>query len=206
MIIDLSMPVSEKTIVFPGDAKPVFEPAGTLEKEGFIDHIVHINNHLGTHIDAPGHMLAGGKTLESYPIDRFVCDAICIDARGKDLMTADLLTTPTSVELRPGMAVLFYSGRGDDYTTPEYATDYPTIDSSLAKHLIEKGVSMVGIDMIGFDREEGSPIHKLLLGKDILLFENLINLDKIVGKRFRLYALPLRLELQAAPARVIAVL
>lgn len=63
MIIDLSMPVNEDTIVFPGDAKPKFEQAGTLETVSFVDHIIHINNHLGAHIDAPDHTLDKGIAL-----------------------------------------------------------------------------------------------------------------------------------------------
>ena len=201
MIIDLSMPVNEQTIVFPGDAKPIFEQAGTLETVGFVDHVIHINNHLGTHIDAPDHMLKKGGLLSEYPADRFVSQSTCIDARGKALLTADLLS---GIELKQGMAVLFYTGAGDNYTKQTYATDYPRIDPSLATLLVESGIKMVGVDMISFDHDEPYPIHKALLGKDVLLIENLINLKSVAGKQFRLYALPLKLDLQAAPARVLA--
>lgn len=201
MIIDLSMPVNEDTIVFPGDAKPKFEQAGTLETVGFVDHIIHINNHLGTHIDAPDHMLEKGVLLSDYPIDRFICQAVCVDARGKATLSVDLLE---GIEVNPGDAVLFYTGSGDSYTSQTYASDYPKIDLELAKLLISKGAKLVGADMISFDHDEPYPIHKELLDNDVLLIENLINLDKVAGKRFRLFALPIRLELHAAPARVIA--
>jgi kynurenine formamidase len=58
--------------------------------------------------------------------------------------------------------------------------------------------------MISVDHDEPYPIHKALLDNDVLLIENLVNLNAVVGKRFRLYALPVRLELDAAPARVLA--
>ncbi len=48
------------------------------------------------------------------------------------------------------------------------------------------------------------PIHRLFLGRDVLLLENLVNLDKIAGKSFRLYAFPLNFDLEATPARVVA--
>lgn len=201
MIVDLSMPVNEETIVFPGDAKPVFESAGTLESDGFVDHIIHINNHLGTHIDAPDHMLEKGMLLSDYPIDRFVCQAVCVDAKGKGTLTVDLLE---DIEINPGDAVLFYTGAGDNYAEQSYASDYPSIDLKLAELLIAKGVKLVGVDMISFDHDEPYPIHKALLDNDVLLIENLINLGAVAGKQFRLTALPLKLELQAAPARVIA--
>ncbi len=201
MIVDLSMPVNEHTVVFPGDSKPVFEQAGTLETVGFVDHVVHINNHLGTHIDAPDHMLKKGMLLSEYPADRFVCQATCIDARGKDFLTIDLLS---GIELKPGDAILFYTGTGDKYTEEAYATDYPRIDLALAEFLVEKGIKLVGVDMISFDHDEPYPIHKALLDKDVLLIENLINLKTVVGMHFRLYALPVKFELHAAPARVVA--
>lgn len=201
MIIDLSMPVSEKTVVFPGDAEPRFEQAGTLETVGFVDHIIHINNHLGTHIDAPDHMLEKGTLLSNYPIERFVRQAVCIDARGRDVLVSALLD---GIELLPGDAVLFYTGAGDNYRDQSYATQYPKMELDLAKLLVRKDVTLVGADMISFDHDEPYPIHKALLDNDILLIENLINLDKVVGKRFRLTALPVKLELHAAPARVIA--
>lgn len=201
MIIDLSMPINEETIVFPGDAKPVFEQAGTLETVGFIDHVIHINNHLGTHIDAPDHMLEKGMLLSDYPIDRFVCQAICVDAKGKPALTADLLD---GLEVNQGDAVLFYTGSADNYTSQSYASDYPKIELALAERLVSKGAKLVGVDMISFDHDEPYPIHKALLDNDVLLIENLINLDQVAGKRFTLYALPVRLELHAAPARVVA--
>jgi kynurenine formamidase len=201
MIVDLSMPVNEETVVFPGDAKPVFEQAGTLETVGFVDHVIHINNHLGTHIDAPDHMLEKGMLLSDYPVDRFVRQAICVDARGRGTLSVELLE---GVEVNAGDAVLFYTGLGDNYQVQAYATDYPKIDPELAELLISKNVKLVGADMISFDHDEPYPIHKLLLGSDILLIENLVNLDAVAGKRFRLFALPIRLELHAAPARVVA--
>ncbi|HEX6258903.1 MAG TPA: cyclase family protein [Candidatus Saccharimonadales bacterium] len=201
MIVDLSMPVNEETVVFPGDARPVFEQAGTLETVGFVDHIIHINNHLGTHIDAPDHMLEKGALLSDYPVERFVCQAVCVDARGRAELAVDLLA---GVEVSQGDAVLFYTGSGDNYKDPAYATDYPKISLQLAEYLVSKKVNLVGADMISFDHDEPYPIHKALLDNDVLLIENLINLGAVAGKRFRLSALPIRLELHAAPARVIA--
>lgn len=201
MFVDLSMPIHEHTIVFPGDAAPHFEQAGNVKKDGFLDHVIHLNNHLGTHIDAPGHMIEGGKMLFEYGIDRFICDGIGIDARGRNTLTADLLD---GIEVPSGTAVLFYTGSGDHYAKQTYATDYPAIDESLAARLIEKDVSMVGVDMISFDHDPPFPIHKMLLKKDILLIENLINLDAIDGKIFKLFALPVHFQLEAAPARVVA--
>ena len=194
------MPVDEKTVVFPGDALPKFEPAGTMTTTDFVDHVIHINNHLGTHIDAPAHMVEGGKWLRDYSAEKFVCEGTCIDARGKEL-TANLLE---DIDVKPGQAVLFYTGRGDNFKTQAYAEDYAKFGQDLADLLVAKQVSMVGVDMISYDHDAPFPIHKTLLEADILLIENLINLGEVASKVFKLYALPLKLDLEAAPARVIA--
>jgi len=200
MIVDLSMLVNEHTVVYPGDALPKFESAGTLEKDGFVDHVIHINNHLGTHVDAPGHML-DGKRLVDYPIERFVVSAVCVDARGHSKLGVDLLD---DVEINAGEGILFYTGSADNCTEQSYATDHPEISLELAQKLVELGVSMVGVDMISFDVDAPFPIHKEFLSNDVLLIENLYNLGAVVGKRFKMHALPVNPELEAAPARVIA--
>ena len=201
MLIDLSMLVNEKTVVFPGDALPKFEPAGTMETVGFVDNVIHVNNHLGTHIDAPGHMVEGDQLLPSIPVERFVCQAVCIDARGHDVLPAELLK---GVSIKSGTGVLFYTGAGDKHTEASYATDYPKFSQELADELVKLKPNIVGVDMISFDHDEPFPIHKAFLSNDILLIENLVNLGKVVGKTFRLTALPINFELEAAPARVVA--
>lgn len=70
--VDLSIPLTEQTPVYPGDPRPRIEPAAVLEKDGYEDHIVSFGTHVGTHIDAPAHMLKGGKMLDQFPIERLL--------------------------------------------------------------------------------------------------------------------------------------
>jgi kynurenine formamidase len=194
------MRVDENSVVFPGDARPKFDQAGSMQTTDFVDHVIHINNHLGTHIDAPGHMVEGGAFLEEIDVKRFVGSAVCIDARSKQLSAALL----DGVDIQPGVTVLFFTGCSDFNEEQRYAEEYPKFGEDLARSLIAMQVSMVGVDMISYDHDAPYPIHKMLLGNDILLIENLANLGSVVGKKFKLYALPIRLDLEAAPARVIA--
>lgn len=66
MIIDLSVPVNEKTPVYPGDPATKIDPAGVLAKDGYNDHYISLGTHVGTHIDAPLHMLEGGQSLDKF--------------------------------------------------------------------------------------------------------------------------------------------
>jgi arylformamidase len=64
--LDISVPTSPRTTVFPGDPPPQFRwPAWTHEKGdpanvGFYSGGLHH----GTHVDAPWHFIRGGKRLD----------------------------------------------------------------------------------------------------------------------------------------------
>ncbi len=73
----------------------------------------------------------------------------------------------------------------------------------LAKKLIEKKVKIIGLDSWSPDNSPFE-VHKMLFKQNILIVENLINLDKLVGKRFKCYILPLKVkDADGAPARII---
>lgn len=197
MIIDLSHPLTEQIPVYPGDPAVKIEFAGLLEKDGYCDHVVTLGTHVGTHIDAPMHMLVDGNSLAEVPIERFITRGVCLDVcNGFDVLEM--------ADIREGNSVLLYYGFGAKYTFPEYFEDYPTLSEEVAQYLVEKKVNMVGSDTCSPDGLEDYPIHRLLLGADVLIIENLINLDKLVGTDFTVYAFPIALQLDAAPARVLA--
>ena len=200
MIYDLSHTINEELPVYPGDPRVKIDVSGQLSKDGFNDHVLKIGTHNGTHIDAPVHMLENGRALSDYPVDRFVVQAVCID------MSQEVaLDHMRQVIATAGMGVLFYTGTDDYFRSQRYWEEYPVLDPYVVDLLIEKQVSIVGIDTGSFDIVDGFPIHKSLLSADILLIENLKGLKPLIDKKFELFALPLKLGLDGAPARVIAV-
>ena len=49
------------------------------------------------------------------------------------------------------------------------------------------------------------PIHKKLLGNDILIVENVCNMKLLIDKKFKVYAIPLNFkEFDGSPCRVFA--
>jgi kynurenine formamidase len=199
MLYDLTQTLNENTPVYPGDPKVKIEQVGVIAKDGFCDHLVTFGTHNGTHMDAPAHMIDGGKELKDYPVERFVVPAVCIDVRsGFDAAEVTKQIPET------GLGVLFYTGASDYFHDERYWHDYSVPDGATVKALIDKKVSLVGVDTGSFDNTDSFPVHKALLGADILLIENLTNVGPLTGKRFELYALPIKLEQDGAPARVIA--
>lgn len=60
-IIDLTHSFTDKMPVYPGDPEPSLNKVADLNKEGYNDHLLKTVMHIGTHMDAPLHMIKNGK-------------------------------------------------------------------------------------------------------------------------------------------------
>ena len=198
MIIDLSVTLNAQTPIYPGDPATKIEPAGVLAIDGYSDHFISVGTHVGTHIDAPMHMLEGGKSLDQIPIDRFVGKGRYIDVSDGNF---DVVK---KAGIQADDIVLLGTGMSDKFHEPAYFENYPTMPEEVAKYLVEKMVKMVGVDTCSVDNKDGFPVHKILLAGTVLIIENLTNLNQLADKEFDVYALPIKLQIDGAPARVIA--
>src|ERR1019366_8206420 len=139
-----------------------------IEHDGFTDHYVSIGTHVGTHIDAPLHMIAYGKSLNEIPIDNFI-------GRGRYIKVDNNTFNIEAVKnagIQPGDIVLFHTGMNSQYHEATYFEDYPTIPEELAAYLVDNKVKMIGMDMCSPDHEPYT-IHKILLSGGVLIIENL---------------------------------
>jgi arylformamidase len=194
---DLTMPLGPDTPVYPGDTHPELALSADFASHGYLEHSLRLGTHSGTHIDAPAHMLPGAAMLADFSVDRFIGRGVLIDARaGVDV---EQLRDST---IRPGDVVLLWTGFSENLSG-DYYGQVPQISADAVAQLASSGASMVGIDAGSVDAEP-FPVHKTLLGAGVLLAENLVGLAQLVGLAFTVTALPLRLGVEAAPARVIA--
>lgn len=198
MLIDLSVPINEQTPVYPGDPATKIEQAGNLSKDGYCDHYISLGTHVGTHIDAPMHMIESGKPLNQIPVEQFVGKGRVIYVAGNDFENVK------SGNIQEDDIALFCTGMSDKYNDPAYFEDYPVMSEEIAEYLVNAKVRMVGVDTCSVDNQNGFPVHKILLTGNVLIIENLTNLYQLKGKDFTVYALPINLQIDGAPARVIA--
>lgn len=199
--IDLTHTFINDMPVFPGDSAPVLVKTNDVNKDGILDHRLSTGMHVGTHIDAPAHMMPGGKFLHEYPPEKFFGRGIIVDARGKSSADVDLLAGP---EIKKGDIVLVCFGWSTEFGSDEYYQNYPELTEGFAKKLAELGVSIVGTDTPSPDRAPYK-VHKILFNADILIIENLTNLEKLIShKNFEIIALPAKLQTEAAACRVVA--
>jgi kynurenine formamidase len=208
---DLSQPVEPGMPKLSFLPEPQFTAISELSDTRPKVSAVDVCMHLGTHVDAPSHFIRGGKNIEDFPLERFLVQAVVWPVSVDPLAAI----TPAQLEglsLQPGDAVLLSTGWGEIYKDPQYH-DHPYLADEAAAWFVEQGASMVGVDFFTPDkpprlRDEtfSYPVHKTLLGNEVLIIENLTGLAALAGRRVELYAAPLstRAELEAAPARVFA--
>ena len=200
-VIDLTHVFDDTMPVYPGDPVPEVTQAASLEADGYNVSCLKSGLHVGTHIDAPLHVIDGAATMADFAADRFIGRGRLVDARGQERIGPACLA---GLDLGPGDIVLVLTGWSARYRKPDYHLDFPEVTADFARILLEKRVSLLGLDTPSPDRSP-FPVHKLLLGNDVLIAENLTNLEVLLGlPDFEIIALPGRIALDAAPARVVA--
>jgi kynurenine formamidase len=168
--------------------------------------------HAGTHVDAPIHIIPKGKSIEELPLDAFVGPGavIAVNKKGGEEVTAKDLEA-SGVPVNRGDILMLYTGWDEKFDSADYNL-HPYLSVDAAEWMVKKGIKMFGIDCITVDlptplRPKGFnfPVHRTLLGNEVLIAENVTNLGSVVGKRSRILALPLRVKgSDAGHARIIA--
>ncbi len=201
MLIDLTHTFTENMPVYPGDSKPEFKQVSDMCGKGCTRYEVKTSMHVGTHIDAPFHMLENGKRLSEINIERFFGNGILLDARGKDKIDIDLLEGKS---IKKDSIVFIMTGLYKRFGSEDYYKNYPEITEAFAREVVKLDVKIVGIDTPSPDRAPFK-IHKILLEKEILIIENLTNLEQLFNiENFEVIALPVKFNLDGAPVRVVA--
>jgi len=145
--------------------------AADFETDGYRLTAINLGSHAGTHIDAPTHTEADGKTVEAYPIDRFEMGTIRVDCQ--DLGARE----PTPPDRVPDVdvdAVAFHTGWDDYWGTPVYY-DHPFLAPETGRQCVNNGYD-VALDALSpdptpssnaddvDDEPDGFEIHSELLG------------------------------------------
>jgi arylformamidase len=168
---------------------------------GVYESEIKLNVHTGTHVDAPLHMLEGGATIESIPLERLVGPARVLDLQhvGDAVRASDL--EPFAIQ--PGEWILLKTRSS---FSDSFDFGFPFLTEDGAKFLVNKGINGVGIDALGIERsQDGFPTHKLLFRHGIIILEGL-RLGEVPAGTYWMVVAPLKLEkTEAAPARAFLI-
>lgn len=203
-IIDLSQNLYDKMPTHPYDNEVIVVKNRTIDNDGYNNTQMDIGMHVGTHIDAPSHLIENGKKIYEYSLDYFVGKACVIDVSGKSEIE---LEDEYKDKIKQNEMILLYTGYGELFNDEKYyATDAPQISKELAEYIAKSGIKIVGIDLPSPDKYPFN-IHKILLNNDVLIIENLTNLDKLLDvDKFKFYAFPLNINAEASITRAVAII
>lgn len=211
-VVDLTQLISEDMPVFPGTEQPKLQEANTLEVDGFRETLLIMYSHTGTHMDTPGHIIEGATTLDEMPASNFVGKAVvvdCTDLKGDNALIDMSYINKNRKKIDEAEFVLFNTGWNKKWGTPDYFGKFPVIDSEVTDYLIENNKKGIGVDVISIEPIDASdlPVHHRILGKEMVIVENLMNLDLLGDDLFTFCALPLKFKnSDGAPVRAIAIL
>ena len=83
-IVDLSVPLkSMDTIVAPCFPQPLRTGFTNFKEDGFKSYAWTIVEHVGTHVDAPGHTYEEGASIDQMSLSRYVGPGLVLDFRGR---------------------------------------------------------------------------------------------------------------------------
>jgi kynurenine formamidase len=149
--IDLTHTFTSDMPVYPGDQKATLEQVAYIEKDTYNDHKITSVMHVGTHMDAPLHMIAIGKKVDEFSLGKLIGKGVVIDARGKNKIDISVLE---DINIEQGSIVLLYTGFGEKYRTDDYFKGYPELSEDFAKRMVQLKVKIVGMDMLGPDYDK----------------------------------------------------
>jgi kynurenine formamidase len=198
----------------------------------YVTHFFILDEHAGTHVDAPSHYFKDGDSSEKIDLSKLIGPAAVVDLRhldGEAENGASPAITVAHLEawegehghFEPGEVVLLFTGwtkhyvRGEDGraflhepVVLQSRPAWPAPEADAAIFLHERGVTTVGIDApsVG-SAEEGNEVHRAGLSREMAFIEGLTNLERLPARGASFVFLPLKIAVASgAPGRAIAVL
>ncbi|MBD0354352.1 MAG: cyclase family protein [Rubrobacteraceae bacterium] len=205
-IIDITAPVSPRSVMWPGDDPPFHEFTSHTDR-GDPSTVSRwsLSAHTGTHVDARMHFIPGGWTIESLELSRTVGPCLVVDLTHVErrIERADLeaagVAGQVRVLLKTRNSILELLSRS------EFEEGYVGISREAAEYLVEIGAETVGVDYLSVEPFEDKEFntHHALLGADLVILEGLSLRDVEPGE-YLLVCLPLKLAgSDGSPARAI---
>ena len=203
-LLDVSLPLSPRTIAFPGDPVVEIEMAkGAGNDDDAVVHRLCMGSHAGTHLDAPAHVIRGGLTLAEVGLEPLIGECTVVDCTqcGQSIDAAFL----RKQEIPPVRRVLLKTRNSALLSATDFDFNYVYLTPDGARFLVELGASLVGIDYLSIGQMGplGVKTHKILLANQVLILEGL-DLSQVAPGGYELLCLPLKLDVpDGAPVRAL---
>ena len=196
-IIDITRPLSEDILIYPGDKRPVFRQ---VDRGQYLISDLHMSTHTGTHIDAPFHYLKTGDTIDTIPLSHIMgkCRVIDVTCAG---------TSITSHHLKGRLDGIHRLLLKTSFSAKEcFDENFPSLTADAARLITGRDMKCIGIDSPSIESYNcDGTVHRELLSKGCIIIE-LLNLSNVREGDYTLVALPLPFAgLDGSPARVVLI-
>lgn len=195
----------------------------TIATDGFYSQEWTLGEHSGTHMDAPGHFVAGGRFVPQLRPRELMLPVVVIDIAERAADDPDAVVTPDDLrrferrhgKIPHGALVAMFSGWAAKLGTPAFTGrdasgvyHFPGFGPEAIDVLLDRRrATAIGVDTISLDNGPSSTfaVHHTWLGADHYGLENLANLDRIPphGATAVVGVIPWE-EGSGGPARVLA--
>lgn len=172
---------------------------------------------IGTHMDAPAHVIQNGRTIDKLNLEELVAPLVVIDVSLES--DENYVAMPIAVEqfekvsgkIPSGSFVIFYTGWSKYWENREkYHNNhkFPSVHVSTAELLLKRGIVGLGIDTLSADTgKNGFLVHQAILGADKYLVENIANKGLLPPVGAKIFILPIKIKNGTeAPIRLLATL
>ncbi|MBM7067725.1 cyclase family protein [Actibacterium sp. 188UL27-1] len=195
-VVDMTHLLSDAFPTYFGEPGISSEQPFNFAEHGFNLLNLSINEHTGTHIDAPLHFSADGASVDEIPVESLIAPLCVIDITARAAESADAEVTPDDLQawidangdIPDGACVALFSGwaakvedadayRGFDGE----AQHYPGFHVEAAQMLLETGAGSLASDTLSLDRGNSTTFdtHYAWLPTGRFGIENLANLDQV---------------------------
>lgn len=224
-IVDLTHVSGPDFPMFVGAEPMAIETFLTVEEDGFFKNRLTLDEHTGTHLDAPAHFDPDGDTAELLPPENFFAPlaVVNISSRAADdpdaAVTRDDLLAWEAVNgpLPSGAFVAMSSGWAARVANPEGFINlgadgvqhFPGFDPEAATFLVEeRDIVGIGVDTLSQDPGNSTDFatHTIILGAGKYGIESLANLDTLPPSGATvIIGGPKHVNASGGPCRVFAV-
>lgn len=205
-LIDISVPVHPAMPNYTGNTPVSFEPFMAMDQGDWVNVTkVSLSTHMGTHFDAPHHILNNGQMMDTFPLSRYVGPARVIELdAGIEVIEPEHLKAFDLVGVKRLLVKTKSSGFW--HSNPqEFRTDFAAFNEASARYIADCGVELIGIDYLSVELYDKPELlaHKAFMNGGVTILEGL-DLSKVAPRDYILMALPLRFDtLDGAPGRAV---
>lgn len=198
-LIDISMELNEKTVVWIADPQPKLTPICRQPEAPCNFTWLDFGAHAGTHIDAPYYLFNDKWTCDQIPLARLMGMCQVLDFTDvDDMITADRVR---KCSINRPIVMMKTKNSFDEMKT--YNANHVAMTVDAAEVMVEKGVTTLGFDYQSFEREGKNEVHHAFLSRSITLVDNL-RLKEAEAKEYLFLCLPVKLTgIDGAPARAV---